>query len=277
MSCSRPAPSLRHAIPIVIERTRSFRTRTSGANLLDELDANPSGREPGANPGRSFLRREPSDANLSDANLRTRTSSGAILPDANLDANLRRDPSGREPLGREPRARSFGREPFGRDPLGREPSARTFGANPRREPSDANPPTRTLRARSFRTRTLGRDPFLTRSSRTRRATFRCCLTHPRCTSADTSKNYQEASRGKGTSRCRCIEESDAKISLHRGRRLAEHGRMAHLSDHHCRGCWAIVLAGEEGKALEEKVGPHRAGMLIYGCSTGNVPLLLRQQ
>ena len=40
---------------------------------------------------------------------------------------------------------------------------------------------------------------------------------------------------------------------------------------HCRAGWAITLAGEKGAELERKHGPRRAGMLIYGCSTGRVP------
>lgn len=40
---------------------------------------------------------------------------------------------------------------------------------------------------------------------------------------------------------------------------------------HCRAGWAITLAGEEGKRLEEAVGPAAAGALIYHASTGMVP------
>jgi hypothetical protein len=40
---------------------------------------------------------------------------------------------------------------------------------------------------------------------------------------------------------------------------------------HCRAGWAITLAGEAGKALEEKHGPQRAGTMIYRASTGRVP------
>ena len=40
---------------------------------------------------------------------------------------------------------------------------------------------------------------------------------------------------------------------------------------HCRAGWAITLAGEKGAALEKEHGPRRAGLLIYGCSTGRVP------
>lgn len=40
---------------------------------------------------------------------------------------------------------------------------------------------------------------------------------------------------------------------------------------HCRAGWAIQLAGEAGKALEQQYGPERAGALIYRASTGRVP------
>ncbi len=36
---------------------------------------------------------------------------------------------------------------------------------------------------------------------------------------------------------------------------------------HCRAGWAIVLAGEAGKELEERLGPAAAGSLIYAAST----------
>lgn len=40
---------------------------------------------------------------------------------------------------------------------------------------------------------------------------------------------------------------------------------------HCRAGWAIVLAGEAGEALEDRVGPCAAGALIYHASTGMIP------
>ncbi len=40
---------------------------------------------------------------------------------------------------------------------------------------------------------------------------------------------------------------------------------------HCRAGWAIHLAGEAGYALEARVGPERAGAMIYRASTGRVP------
>ena len=40
---------------------------------------------------------------------------------------------------------------------------------------------------------------------------------------------------------------------------------------HCRAGWAITLAGEAGKKLEEKYDSHRAGRMIYQASTGRVP------
>jgi len=40
---------------------------------------------------------------------------------------------------------------------------------------------------------------------------------------------------------------------------------------HCRAGWAVTLAGDAGKALEDKHGSQRAGTLIYRASTGRVP------
>lgn len=40
---------------------------------------------------------------------------------------------------------------------------------------------------------------------------------------------------------------------------------------HCRAGWAITLAGEAGRALEAKYGPHGAGRMIYLASTGHAP------
>ena len=40
---------------------------------------------------------------------------------------------------------------------------------------------------------------------------------------------------------------------------------------HCRAGWAITLAGEAGKVLEQRVGPSVAGALIYFASTGRPP------
>jgi hypothetical protein len=40
---------------------------------------------------------------------------------------------------------------------------------------------------------------------------------------------------------------------------------------HCRAGWAITLAGEQGKKLEEEHGPHLAGRMIYLASTGRSP------
>ena len=40
---------------------------------------------------------------------------------------------------------------------------------------------------------------------------------------------------------------------------------------HCRAGWAITLAGAQGKKLEEKYGPARAGAILYAVSTGRIP------
>ncbi len=41
---------------------------------------------------------------------------------------------------------------------------------------------------------------------------------------------------------------------------------------HCRAGWAITLAGEAGKALEDRVGPATAGTLIYAKSRPDKPI-----
>ena len=40
---------------------------------------------------------------------------------------------------------------------------------------------------------------------------------------------------------------------------------------HCRAGWAITIAGEAGKDLEQKRGAHIAGRMIYLASTGRSP------
>jgi Pentapeptide repeats (8 copies) len=40
---------------------------------------------------------------------------------------------------------------------------------------------------------------------------------------------------------------------------------------HCRGGWAVTLAGPAGAALEEKYGTQRAAAMIYRASTGRTP------
>jgi hypothetical protein len=40
---------------------------------------------------------------------------------------------------------------------------------------------------------------------------------------------------------------------------------------HCRAGWAITLAGEAGRKLEERYGPAIAGRMIYTASTGRTP------
>jgi hypothetical protein len=41
---------------------------------------------------------------------------------------------------------------------------------------------------------------------------------------------------------------------------------------HCRAGWAITIAGEAGKKLEDKYGPGPAGALIYAASRPGVPV-----
>lgn len=66
-----------------------------------------------------------------------------------------------------------------------------------------------------------------------------------------------------------IEHIDAQIlrALDAGGTLD----MSSWHDHackttHCRAGWAITLAGADGKALEGRFGPHRAGSMIYRAS-----------
>ena len=40
---------------------------------------------------------------------------------------------------------------------------------------------------------------------------------------------------------------------------------------HCRAGWAVHIAGEKGKALQDKVGPQMAGTLIYHASRPGQP------
>jgi hypothetical protein len=40
---------------------------------------------------------------------------------------------------------------------------------------------------------------------------------------------------------------------------------------HCRAGWAIMIAGEPGRKLEDKYGPFRAGAMLYKASTGRLP------
>ena len=91
---------------------------------------------------------------------------------------------------------------------------------------------------------------------------------------DTSKNHQKRAERfrKRHPEVPVVENLDAKIlaAIDAGGSL-DMGAWHTCQTTHCRAGWAIVLAGEKGKELEKKVGPHRAGMLIYGCSTGNVP------
>ena len=50
-----------------------------------------------------------------------------------------------------------------------------------------------------------------------------------------------------------------------------HGDGGACGTTHCRAGWAIHLAGEEGRALERRLGPSAAGALIYAKSVGYVP------
>jgi len=74
-----------------------------------------------------------------------------------------------------------------------------------------------------------------------------------------------------------IPNIDAKIlaAIDAGGRLdmsAWHGpRDEWCGTTHCRAGWAVHLAGEKGKKLQDRVGPHLAGLLIYRASRPGMP------
>jgi hypothetical protein len=70
-----------------------------------------------------------------------------------------------------------------------------------------------------------------------------------------------------------IEQLDAKIlaAVENGAGKLDMSRWHSCQTTHCRAGWAITLAGDAGKALEEKYGPHHAGRMLYIASTGRVP------
>ena len=70
-----------------------------------------------------------------------------------------------------------------------------------------------------------------------------------------------------------IEQLDAKIlaAVTSGKGTLDMSTWHKCKTTHCRAGWAITLAGEAGKALEDKYGPQRAGTYIYRASTGRVP------
>ena len=70
-----------------------------------------------------------------------------------------------------------------------------------------------------------------------------------------------------------VEHLDRKILdvIEKGTGRLEMSQWHTCATTHCRAGWAIALAGEAGKELEDKVGPFRAGCLIYSVSTGRVP------
>lgn len=74
-------------------------------------------------------------------------------------------------------------------------------------------------------------------------------------------------RGCGILSIPAIENIDAAIlaAIKRGGKL-QMSAYHSCETTHCRAGWAIVLAGEEGLKLEEKVGSCAAGALIYAKS-----------
>ena len=70
-----------------------------------------------------------------------------------------------------------------------------------------------------------------------------------------------------------VEQLDAKIlaAIEGGAGKLEMGNWHSYSTTHCRGGWAIHLAGDAGYELERRFDPAVAGRMIYSASTGRVP------
>ena len=68
-----------------------------------------------------------------------------------------------------------------------------------------------------------------------------------------------------------VEDLHTKVAAAVGGGEGLHMAEWHCGTKHCRAGWAIVLAGEEGAALEDRLGPAAAGALIYHASTGMIP------
>jgi len=70
-----------------------------------------------------------------------------------------------------------------------------------------------------------------------------------------------------------VEQLDAKIldAITVGGGRLDMGQWHYCETTHCRAGWAITLAGEAGRKLEEKCGPRWAGAMIYRASTGRAP------
>jgi hypothetical protein len=70
-----------------------------------------------------------------------------------------------------------------------------------------------------------------------------------------------------------VERLDAKIldAITVGGGKLDMGRWHSCETTHCRAGWAITLAGDAGRKLEEEHGPQRAGAMIYRASTGRAP------
>ena len=70
-----------------------------------------------------------------------------------------------------------------------------------------------------------------------------------------------------------VKDIDAKIlaAVESGKGKLEMGSWHYCETTHCRAGWAITLAGEAGKTLEDDRGPFHAGVAIYLASTGRAP------
>jgi len=50
-----------------------------------------------------------------------------------------------------------------------------------------------------------------------------------------------------------------------------HGHAGSCGTTHCRAGWAVHCAGKRGRALEQRIGTHRAGAMIYRASRPGIP------
>lgn len=90
---------------------------------------------------------------------------------------------------------------------------------------------------------------------------------------DGSCHFEGANVKGATGLAPVVPDLDAKIlsRIRLGRGHLRMGKWHTCKTTHCLAGWAIVLAGRHGRALENKMGPETAGMLIFGVSTGSYP------
>ena len=237
----------------------------------------------GANLAGAYL----AGANLAGANL-----AGANLADANLaDANLAA-PTSRAPTSRTPTSRA----PTSRTPTSRTPTSRT--------PTSRAPTSRTPTSRTPTSRRLPRGANLAGAD-----LAGAYLADANLADANLAGAYLAGARNvPETNGSESIQEPEPADRIERQRLRAERfrarnpdvpvipdldarilgiidsgkGQLRMSSWHtckttHCRAGLAITLAGAAGAALEDKHGPHRAGMMIYRASTGGMPAFFRER